>query len=139
MNTHLNLSEAPLLPQTSIDFSNHRGAGATNLFIGAVRDNTQGRKVDHLEYEAYEPMALKELEKICNEAREQWPLEQIAIEHRTGHLNIGDIAIVIAVSAPHRAEAFAGCRFLIEEIKQRVPIWKKECFVDGEEWVSARP
>ena len=113
--------------------------GGQVVFSGAVRNNTKGRKVSHLEYESYIPMAEKELEKIIVRAQANWPIVKIAIHHRIGTLQIGDLAVVVAVSAAHRGAAFESCMFIIDELKKEVPIWKKECFEDGEEWVSDRP
>ena len=113
--------------------------GGINVFVGAVRNQTKGKKVVRLEYEAYEPMALSEMKKIALRVKEQWPLASIAIHHRVGLLQTGEAAVVIAVATPHRADAFAACQFAIDTLKETVPIWKKEVFEDGEEWVSAHP
>lgn len=114
-------------------------SGAVNVFIGTVRDVTQGKTVTRLEFESYEPMALKEMKTIADSVRSQWPAATIAIHHRTGVLDIGDIPVVIAVSTPHRADGFEACAYAIDTLKQTVPIWKKEVFADGEEWVAAHP
>src|SRR5262245_26425046 len=100
------------------------GHGAVTTFLGLVRDHNAGRKVTHLEYEAYEPLALKALQTIVDEAAEKWPSTRIAIHHRTGRLQIGDASVVIAAASAHRADAFAASRYAIERIKQIVPIWK---------------
>jgi molybdopterin synthase catalytic subunit len=110
--------------------------GAIATFIGVVRDQNQNRRVTHLEYEAYEPMALKALEQICGEAVREWPGLRVAVHHRVGRLAIGDASIVIAVASPHRSAAFAGCRYVIERVKQIVPIWKHEYFDGGEVWIE---
>ena len=115
------------------------GQGGLNVFIGNVRDQTKGKSVVRLEYEAYEPMAISEMSKIAKRVQEKWPQAQIAIHHRTGVLQIGEAAVIIAVSTPHRAQAFAACQFAIDTLKETVPIWKKEVFEDGEVWVSAHP
>jgi molybdopterin synthase catalytic subunit len=104
-----------------------------------VRDITKGKKVVRLEFEAYGPMAYKELEKIAHDVAAKWPVHTLLVHHRTGILNIGDVAVVIVVSAAHRAAAFEACRYAIDTLKQTVPIWKKEVFEDGEEWVAAHP
>ena len=120
----------------------HPGAGAIVSFVGIVRDNNRGEGVTHLEYEAYAPMARKELEKIGEEIASNWPGARTAILHRTGRLEIGEASVVISVSAPRRAEAFDGCRYAIEKIKKSVPIWKKEFASSGEVWIEgpeARP
>jgi molybdopterin synthase catalytic subunit len=114
-------------------------SGGINVFIGTVRDSTQGKNVVRLEFEAYESMALKEMHKIADDMIENWPLNNILIHHRTGSLEVGEIPVVIAVSSAHRAAAFAACQFAIDQLKQTVPIWKKEIFEDGEHWVSAHP
>jgi molybdopterin synthase catalytic subunit len=115
------------------------GMGGIVTFIGAVRDHARGHAIRHLEYEAYPEMAVREMEKIADEAARRWPDARIAIGHRCGHLEIGEIAVVVAAAAPHRAEAFEACRFAIDTLKQTVPIWKKEFAVDGEQWVDDRP
>ncbi|GAB3948788.1 molybdenum cofactor biosynthesis protein MoaE [Spirosoma harenae] len=114
-------------------------AGAIDLFLGVVRNNTQERPVDRLEYEAYDRMAISEMQKIADEARRRWPILRCLIIHRKGTLQIGEVAVLIGVATAHRADAFESCRFIIDTIKQTVPIWKKEVFTDGEEWVNAHP
>lgn len=114
-------------------------AGALDLFLGVVRDNTQHRPVDRLEYEAYDRMAISEMQKIADEAGRRWPILNYAIIHRKGVLRTGDIAVFIGVATAHRADAFEACRYIIDTIKQTVPIWKKEVFTDGEVWVNAHP
>ncbi|MBS4175362.1 molybdenum cofactor biosynthesis protein MoaE [Bacillus sp. FJAT-49736] len=113
-----------------------REAGAITTFIGTVRELTYGRRTLYLEYEAYESMALKKLEQIGMEITEKWPLSKTAITHRIGRLEITDIAVVIAISTPHRAESYEANRYAIERIKEVVPIWKKEHWEDGEEWIG---
>jgi molybdopterin synthase catalytic subunit len=114
-------------------------SGGIDVFIGTVRDQTKGKKVVRLEFEAYEKMAISEMKKIAGEMMQRWPLHKIIIHHRVGILQIGEVPVVIAVSAPHRAAAFEACRYAIDTLKQTVPIWKKEIFEDGEEWVAAHP
>ncbi len=114
-------------------------AGAIDVFIGTVRNQTQNKAVVKLDFEAYGPMAMKELTKIADQAKSKWPVTGLAIVHRIGVLAIGDIPVAIAVSTPHRKEAFEACRFIIDTLKQTVPIWKKEVFEDGETWVAAHP
>ncbi|MCX8489814.1 MAG: molybdenum cofactor biosynthesis protein MoaE [Cyclobacteriaceae bacterium] len=114
-------------------------AGAVNVFIGTVRSKTAEKKVIRLEYEAYEPMAILELKKIIDVAKEKWILKGWAISHRVGTLSVGDVAVVVAVSTAHRKESFEACQFIIDSLKQTVPIWKKEIFEGGEEWVSTHP
>ncbi len=115
------------------------GQGGVVTFSGAVRDATRGRAVVRLEYEAYAPMAEKKLAQIAAAAAAQWPGARVAIHHRVGVLVPGELAVVIAASTPHRAEAFAACRHAIEQLKADVPIWKKEVFADGEVWVGLGP
>lgn len=110
-------------------------AGGIVTFVGTVRDASRGHAIRHLEYEAYPEMAERELEKICAEAAEQFGA-RVAVAHRIGHLPIGEIAVVVAAAAKHRAEAFAACRYAIDTLKLRVPIWKKEFAEGGEYWVE---
>lgn len=114
-------------------------SGGVVTFTGQVRNQTRGRRVLRLEYEAYAPMAERVLAQIGQEAAERWPGARLAIHHRTGVLEPGEPAVVIAAAAPHRAEAFEACRHAIERLKVDVPIWKKEFFEDGEVWVGLGP
>ncbi len=136
---HLHLTEQTLHPQTCIDLAAHPGAGGSTVFIGTVRDQTKGKAVIRLEFEAYAPMALSEMRKIAEEAEKRWQAHHVVIYHRVGILEIGDIAVIIAVSTPHRAAAFEACQYCIDTLKETVPIWKKEVFADGEIWVAAHP
>ncbi len=113
-------------------------AGAICTFVGATRENNAGRKVLRLEYEAYEAMALSEIRKLADEAGRRWEITRIAITHRIGVVEIGETSVAIAVSAPHRAEAFEACRFAIDRLKEIVPIWKKEHFAGGEVWIGCQ-
>ncbi len=110
--------------------------GAVAAFTGLVRDHNQGRAVRFLEYEAYEPLAVRALERILEEAREAWPQTRLAVHHRIGRLDIGDASIIIVAASPHRGDAFAACRYTIERVKQIVPIWKHEHFDGGEVWLE---
>lgn len=112
------------------------GCGSVVVFTGMVRGNNKGREVIRLEYEAYKEMAEGEMRRICKEAEEKFGLKDVVVIHRVGTLYPGDIAVIVIVSSTHRKEGFEGCKFIIDEIKKRVPIWKKEVFVDGEEWVE---
>jgi molybdopterin synthase catalytic subunit len=114
-------------------------AGGTVVFIGTVRNKTQAKAVIRLEFEAYKPMAIKEMQKIAEQAKTQFAVTKVAIHHAVGVLDIGAIAVVIAVSAPHRGAAFDACEYCIDTLKQTVPIWKKEVFEDGDVWVAAHP
>ncbi len=110
--------------------------GAYVLFEGVVRDHHEGHAVESIFYDAYRPMAEKEMEKIVSEIRRQFPDTAIAVVHRLGHLTVGESSIAIVCSSPHRAEAFAACRLVIDRVKETVPIWKKERGPSGEEWVG---
>ncbi len=132
------VTEKALNLQELIAFVGDPEAGAIVTFIGTARNNNEGRKVISLEYEAYPEMAEKELAQLGQEAQEQWKLCRLAIVHRIGPVQIGEPSVMIAVSAAHRQDAFAACRFAIEEIKKRVPIWKKEVFEGGEVWIGTQ-
>ena len=110
--------------------------GATVTLDGYVRKFTKGRETEYLVYEAYEPMALKEMEKLVRTALEKFEIANIGIVHRIGKLDIGETSVVIAVASPHRRAAFEACEWLIKELKRTVPIWKKEVYADGEIWVE---
>ena len=110
--------------------------GAVATFVGLVRDENSGRRVLWLEYEAYEPLAVKAFARIDEEAGERWPSIALAIHHRTGRIEIGEASVVIAAASPHRAEAFSACRYAIERIKQIAPIWKHEHFDGGDVWIE---
>jgi molybdopterin synthase catalytic subunit len=112
------------------------GDGAIATFIGLVRDHNQGRRVRFLEYEAYEPLAIRALTRIVEEARATWSDARLGVHHRVGRLEIGDASIIIVAVSPHRANAFAACRYAIERVKQIVPIWKREHFEGGEMWLE---
>ena len=113
--------------------------GGVVTFTGIVRNEARGAEIDHLEYEAYAPMAERELRKIRDEAASRWPLVRLAIAHRVGRLAIGEAAVMIAAAVPHRPEAFEACRFAIDRLKQTVPIWKKEFATSGAYWVEENP
>ena len=110
--------------------------GAVVTFLGTTRDNNLDRIVSYLEYEMYEPMAEKELNRIVDEIKEKWSVK-IAIAHRIGRVNVGEISLVVAVSSPHREEAFEACSYSVGRIKETVPIWKKEYFEGGEVWIES--
>ncbi len=110
--------------------------GAVVLFEGVVRNNSQDKAVRFLEYDAYEPMALKKLEEIGSRAKKEFDIRDIAIVHRLGHMEIGECSTLIVVASAHRGAAFDACRFAIDTIKQIVPIWKKEFYEDGEVWIE---
>ncbi|MGB1656805.1 MAG: molybdenum cofactor biosynthesis protein MoaE [Longimicrobiales bacterium] len=111
--------------------------GAALLFVGVVRNHADGRPVSGMRYDAYAEMARKELASIAHEAAQRLGTDRVAVEHRTGELSIGDVSVAIAVSSPHRAESFDAARYVIEEIKKRLPVWKKEHYDDGSDgWVE---
>jgi molybdopterin synthase catalytic subunit len=111
-------------------------AGAVASFLGTVRDRNQGRRVTVLEYEAYEPLALRVFERIVAEVAREWPDTVLALHHRIGALAVGEVSVAIAAASPHRAAAFAACRYTIERVKQIAPIWKREKFEGGETWIE---
>ena len=111
-------------------------AGGIDMFLGTTRNHSKGKKVVRLEYEAYSPMALRMMSEIESEIRKRWNIQKISMVHRIGVVAIMEASVAIAVSAAHRKEAFEACRYAIDELKKRVPIWKKEIFEDGEVWVE---
>jgi len=138
-NTQILLSAETLNIQSCIDWIMSPESGGIDVFIGTVRNATKGKPVLKLDFEAYEPMAISEMEKIAQQAFEKWPVQKVLIHHRTGTLEVGEVPVIIAVSAAHRDAAFEACRYIIDTLKQTVPIWKKEAFEDGEVWVAAHP
>ena len=110
--------------------------GAVVTFLGTVRGDLDGRRVRWLDYEAYDALAVKVFRALLDEAREHWPGARVAVHHRVGRVLPGEASVAIAAAAPHRAEAFAACRYVIERIKQVAPVWKRECFEDGASWVE---
>lgn len=110
--------------------------GAVTAFVGLVREQNQGRRVSFLEYEAYEPLAVRALTRIVDEVRESWPDTRLAVQHRIGRLELGEASIIIVAASAHRANAFAACRYTIERVKQIVPIWKHEHFEGGDVWLE---
>ena len=109
------------------------------LFFGVVRNNSMGRRVLYLEYDAYPEMAERVIRQIAQEAMARWPLTDVAIQHRIGRLEIGETSLLIAVSSPHRNEAFQACHQIVDRFKEVVPIWKKEVWEDGEVWIEGEP
>jgi molybdopterin synthase catalytic subunit len=112
------------------------GDGGVVTFQGVVRDNARGKRVRSLEYDAYMEMAEQQMAQIAAEVEERWEESTVAMVHRIGPLEIGECSVVVAVACPHRAEAFEACRYAIDTLKSTVPIWKKEIYIDGEEWVE---
>lgn len=139
MNIDIQLKESPLSAQEAINYCTRSASGAINVFIGTVRDKTKGKEVVRLEFESYETMALKEMRMIAEKACQRWNIAAVFIHHRIGTLLVSEIPVVIAVSTAHRAASFEACHYIIDQLKETVPIWKKEIFVDGEFWVSANP
>jgi molybdopterin synthase catalytic subunit len=130
------ITKEPIRTNEVIERVIHPHAGAVNTFIGTVRELTGDKRTLFLEYDAYIPLAEKKLAEIGAEIQERWKESRVSIVHRIGRLDISDIAVVIAVSTPHRADSFTASRYAIERIKEIVPIWKKEHWEDGEEWIG---
>jgi molybdopterin synthase catalytic subunit len=130
------LTRAPIKPAEILAGVKAPADGAVVVFDGIVRNHSAGRETLYLDYEAYEPMALRKMEEIAAELRARWAVDRIALVHRLGRLQIGETSVLIAVSAAHRGDAFDACRHAIERLKRVVPIWKKEYFADGAVWVE---
>ena len=130
------VTREPLDPGAFLAEARRDGDGGLALFVGVVRDNADGRVVTEMEYEAYEPMAEREMERVEADLAARFPEVRLVMRHRIGRLRVGEVAVVVAASAPHREEAFAACRAGIEEIKARVPVWKREWGPDGSVWVD---
>jgi len=139
MKTDIQIFDTPLSTEACERFVADPGAGGLAIFVGTVRNQTKGKEVLKLEFEAYEPMAIKEMQKIADEIGHKWDALGVAMHHRVGTVDIGGTAVIIAVATPHRKAAFEACEFAIDTLKETVPIWKKEFFVDGEVWVAAHP
>jgi len=130
------VTSEPLDPKKAIEAVRRDEAGAVLLFLGVVRNENLGRRVLHLEYEAYPELARRVMEELAQEARARFRLTEVAIMHRTGLLPVGETSLVVAVSSPHRGEAFRGGQWLVDRLKERLPVWKKEVFEGGEEWIE---
>ncbi len=128
------ITDQPLSLEPLVNAVRRSSSGAIATFLGVVREQTRGRQIHHLEYEAYPEMAIPKMREIADEIRRKWAVDEIAIVHRIGRLQIGEASVAIAVSAPHRREALAACAYAIDRLKEIVPIWKKEIWKDGEEW-----
>ena len=133
---HYWITEQPVNIMDCIEKVTRPEAGAVSTFIGIAREFTRGKRTLFLEYDAYVPMATKQLARIGDEIKETWPDAEVAIAHRIGRLDISDVAVAIAVSTPHRDSAFKASRYAIERIKEIVPIWKKEHWEDGTKWIG---
>jgi len=130
------LSNEPITINDCIEKVIRPEAGAVSTFIGIAREYTKGKRTLFLEYDAYVPMATKQLARIGDEIKQEWPDAEVAIAHRMGRLDISEVAVAIAVSTPHRDASFKACRYAIERIKEIVPIWKKEHWEDGTKWLG---
>ncbi|MBL1147038.1 MAG: molybdenum cofactor biosynthesis protein MoaE [Pseudomonadota bacterium] len=135
-NICVQITDKPLNIETACDFVDNGGAGATNLFVGRVRNNHEGNDVTGITYDIHDNLAKKALSDICTEAEGLWPETRYYVAHYKGELPVGGISVIIAVSAPHRAETFEACRYVIEELKLRAPVWKQEHYTDGKsDWL----
>lgn len=132
----LEVTDQPLSLEPLVNTVQRPSSGAVATFLGVVREQTRGRQVRYLEYEAYQEMAILKMREITDEIRRKWKVDEIAMVHRVGRLQIGEASVAIAVSAPHRREALAACAYAIDRLKETVPVWKKEVWTDGEEWVG---
>ncbi|GEM_PF-261058 len=132
------ITRDPLDPEAVTRAVQRDTNGAVVTFLGVTRSYSEGKEVRYLEYEAYLPMAEAKLQEIAQEVRERWGIEDVAIAHRIGHLEIGEISLVVAIASPHRQKAFEASAYAVDRLKQTVPIWKKEVFADGEVWVGAQ-
>jgi len=136
------VTEEPLEPSAAaelVELVRRDEAGAVALFYGVVRNNDRGRRVDYLEYDAYPSMAVKKMRQVAEEVRSRWEITDMAISHRIGRLEVGETSLLVAVSAPHRREAFEACHHAVDRIKEVVPVWKKEVWEGGETWVQGHP
>ncbi|WP_026996106.1 molybdenum cofactor biosynthesis protein MoaE [Flectobacillus major] len=131
------ISDQPINIQACIDAAQSERAGAVDVFIGTVRNHNKSKAVVRLEFETYDTMAVKKMQDLADQACQQWDIEKVVMVHRKGVLSIGDVAVVIAVATPHRAASFEACKWLIDTLKEVVPIWKKEVYENGEEWLEA--
>jgi molybdopterin synthase catalytic subunit len=138
MTTEFKICFAPIELQSAYDLADNGANGAVVVMSGMVRNQTEGRPVEYLEYQAYEPMALRVFEQIASEVSQKWPIvTRTIIHHRIGKLRVGEISVLIAIGSPHRGEAFAACQYTIDTLKHQAPIWKKEHWSDGSSsWVS---
>ena len=133
----IKITSEPLNPEEITAQVRRDSNGAVITFLGTTRDFSEGRNVEYLEYEAYQPMAENMLQQIADELREKWDIDDFAVAHRVGRVDIGEISLVVALSSPHRQQAFEAGQYVVDRIKQLVPIWKKEAFEGGEVWVGS--
>jgi molybdopterin synthase catalytic subunit len=137
----IEIFEGPLAVESAVKFVSDARAGGIDVFLGTTREekSTDGRELIALDYEAYDQMAIAKLKELAQRAREQWPIVKLAILHRTGRVKLTEPSVIIAVSCPHRGESFTACKFLIDQLKVDVPIWKKEIWADGSgRWVEGK-
>ena len=133
------ITAGPLDPEPQIRFVTTDTDGAVVTFLGITRDHNEGRAVDYLEYEAFEPMATEQIGRVIGEMREKWDIGSVAVAHRTGRVDVGETSMVLAVGAAHRRPAFEAALYFIDRLKEVVPIWKKEFFQGGEVWIGETP
>lgn len=132
----IDIVDTDLQLEPLVEYVRKRANGAIVTFLGVVRGFSRGRNVVYLEYEAYREMAIRKMQQVADEVREKWAIDDIAMVHRVGHLEVGERAVAIAVGAPHRKVAFEACAYAIDRLKEIVPIWKKEVWEGGEEWIE---
>ncbi len=132
------IQSEPLDPAPLVEAVRRDDAGAIALFYGIVRNENLGRSVQYLEYDAYPEMALKKMREVADEVRAKFPVAAVGVLHRIGRLEIGETSLLVAVSSGHRKEAFEACHFAVDRIKQIVPVWKKEVWADGSEWIEGQ-
>lgn len=133
----IDLQHEKLDAEAVVRFLQTPRAGGIDIFLGTTRQWTDGQETIHLAYEGYPSMALKEMQRLADEACERWPVEKVCLLHRLGVVEVSEASVIIGVATPHRVDAFAACRFLIDTLKKQVPIWKREVFADGStEWVE---
>ena len=131
----IRVSVAPIEAGMLVDEVSGPSTGAIALFLGTVRDHSPGKQgITHLEYEAYEGHVEAKIDELLDEASDRWPIDKVVVEHRIGRVALAEASVAVVVACAHRAEAFAAARYLIDELKARAPIWKKECWPGGEEW-----
>lgn len=136
MEPVIQITDRPLDREALSASVTHASVGGIVVFEGVVRDHARGKQVRYLEYDVYPEMAIEKIREIIAEAQQRFGVERVAVAHRTGRLEIGEASVIIVVASPHRGEAFEACRFIIDTLKTRVPIWKKEVATNGEEWVE---
>jgi molybdopterin synthase catalytic subunit len=135
----IDITNKPISVQLLVDTVKSNADGAIAIFVGTVRDNAEGKRVLYLEYEVYPEMAENKLNEICAEIHNRWKINDIGIVHRIGRLEVGEVAVAIAVGSAHRLEAFQSCQYAIDRIKEIVPIWKKEFYEDSSSWIGHPP